>query len=454
MKRSFLVTATCLLFYSITFAQAKYVFFFIGDGMGIGSISITESILSTQQGKHEKQSLSFSSFPIVGIAHTFSASNLVTCSSAAGTALATGNKTRNGRLGVNEEATANFTSIAERFKQQGYKVGITTSVSIDHATPAAFYAHQPSRRMHYEIGKDLCNSNFDFFCGSGFLEPQSKRNGSQENLFDLAHNQGYSTIFNLDEARNSSAQKLIVLQPHSKPVEALPYAIDKDSSDYTLSQITQLAIDKLFNKKGFFLMVEGGKIDWAGHNNDAGAMVGEVIEFSNAVKVALAFLKKYPKETLIVVTADHETGGLSLGASENKPTNNSSLLMQVSSVQNIEKILQRPISFSTLKLKVEKTYGVALSFVEENQLRKWFSSRATQLPTSDTANYSIGRKSNLHKDIARMMSRSQSAIYSTFEHTGSMVPIYAIGSGSELFNGVMDNTEIPKKIIRASRLKW
>ncbi|MGL4364228.1 MAG: alkaline phosphatase [Bacteroidales bacterium] len=453
MKQVFLCIVLSVFYVSIAFAQAKYVFFFIGDGMGVGSVSLTESVLAKKQGKDGKKLLSFSQFPVVGMAHTHSASNLVTCSSAAGTALATGHKTRNGRLGVNEEANVHLTSIAERFKKGGYKVGITTSVSIDHATPAAFYAHQASRKMYYEIGLNLCYSNFDFFCGSGFLLPQGV-DKAHKSLFEVAKEQGYTTAFSLSEARASQGQKMLVFQSPSKPINAFPYALDKDSSDYTLSQVTQLAIDKLFNKKGFFLMVEGGQIDWASHNNDAGAMVGEMVELSDAVEVALSFLKRFPRETLIVLTADHETGGLSLGSSENKPTDIGGLLMQNASIHNLELILRRPVSFNTLRAEVQKTYGVLLDFSEESQLRSWFSSHTKIMPSSDSSHCSIEKASELYKNIARMMSRKQAAIYSSFEHTGAVVPVYAIGAGSQLFNGVMDNTDIPKRIIQATRLRW
>jgi alkaline phosphatase len=368
---------------TLGFAQAKYIFYFIGDGMGFGAVSLTESYLAAKDGKHGSKNLSFSNFPVTGFATTYSENNLVTCSSAAGTALACGSKTRNGRVGVNAEATQNFKSIAYRLKEKGYKVGITTSVSIDHATPAVFYAHQRSRKMYYEIAQDLAKSGFDFFSGAGFVEPQGE-DKLQPSIFPLLEKNGYRVSRSLTECKTSTAQKNILLQAESKPQNAYPYAIDKTSDDYTLRQTTEIAVEKLTNSKGFFLMVEGGKIDWASHDNAAAAMVGEVVELSDAVQVALDFYKKYPKQTLIVVTADHETGGLSVGSSEDNTVNT----LELTTPAAVEAFFM--------------SYGC----------------------------------------------------YSTTHHTGTAVPVYAIGAGSALFSGKMDNTDIPKKIAKAAGVGW
>lgn len=207
---------------------------------------------------------------------------------------------------------------------------------------------------------------------------------------------GYKLSRSLAECKSSAAQKNILLQPESKQQDAYPYAIDKSADDYTLSQTTEIAIDKLMSSNGFFLMVEGGKIDWASHDNDAATMVGEVVELSDAVQTALNFYKKYPTQTLIIVTADHETGGLSVGSGEEKHV-------------NIMNLSQQKMS-------------------------------ATKAAISDTTARSISAKSGSN--------------YSTFGHTGTMVPVYAIGVGSELFSGKMDNTDIPKKIAKAAKITF
>ena len=209
-------------------------------------------------------------------------------------------------------------SVAEKAKKAGKKVGVTTSVSVDHATPAAFYAHQPNRSMYYEIALDLPKANFDFYAGGGFLKPTTTADKKEApSIFPMFEEAGYTIArgYNDYKAKAAVAGKMILIQEEGADTGSLPYAIDSKEGDLTLAQITESAIDFLTKgkNKGFFLMVEGGKIDWACHGNDAATVFHEVADMDNAIKVAYEFYKKHPKETLIVVTADHETGGIALG---------------------------------------------------------------------------------------------------------------------------------------------
>ena len=199
-------------------------------------------------------------------------------------------------------------------------VGIATSVSIDHATPASFYAHVKDRGMYHQIGKDLIAAGFDFYAGSDFLQPENKELSGDQTLYDQCEKAGYTIARGYEDyqAKAGSASKMLLLQTEAasrKDRTALPYAIDRKDGDMTLQDITRAAIDFLSKKDadGFFLMVEGGKVDWACHSNDAATMFREVIDTDEAVKVAYEFYKQHPDETLIVITADHETGGIVLG---------------------------------------------------------------------------------------------------------------------------------------------
>jgi alkaline phosphatase len=454
MKKIFMLTAFALSAV-LAGAQAKYIFLFIGDGMGFGAVTLTEDYLAAQSAnKPGSGTLTFSTFPVTGFSTTYSASSWVTCSAASGTAFACGSKTRNGRIGVNEDATRSFTSIADRLKEKGYKVGVTTSVSIDHATPAAFYAHQPSRSMYYEIAQDLAKSNFDFFSGAGLLSPLGK-DKQQENVFDLIAKNGYTVVRSLSDCRASTAPKLLLLQPEGKPQSAFPYVIDKTGDDYTLAGTTSIAIEKLRSGKGFFLMVEGGKVDWASHDNDAGSMVREVVDLSDAVQVALDFYRKYPKQTLIVVTADHETGGLGVGSSESSSAGIAGLLSQKASVDKLtQRLEEAPLSYSDLKAWIVENMGVAVSYDDEAMLRNLFAQNASPKPSSDDTPCKLKSAKAMGKSIMRMVSAKSGGSYSTFDHTGTMVPVYAIGEGSELFGGKIDNTDIPKKIAKAAKIEW
>lgn len=322
--------------------QAKYVFYFIGDGMGLNQVNTTEMYLGEQQGRIGTEPLCFASFPVAGMATTFSASNSITDSAAGGTALATGVKTYNGAIGVDADKER-VMSVAERAKRAGKKVGVTTSVSVDHATPAAFYGHQPDRSMYYEIALQLPEAGFDFYAGSGFLKPaRTFDKKDAPSIYPIIEQAGYIIARGIDEyqAKAGDADKMVLIQKDGTDASSLPYAIDRNEGDLTLAQITESAIDFLSrdNKKGFFLMVEGGKIDWACHSNDPATMVKEVIDMDNAVRVAYEFYKKHPKETLIVITADHETGGLGLGNS-NYTLNLKSLDCQKQSVDLLSRAL-------------------------------------------------------------------------------------------------------------------
>jgi alkaline phosphatase len=298
--------------------QAKYVFYFIGDGMGVNQVNGTEMYQAElRNGRIGVEPLLFTQFPVATMATTFSATNSVTDSAAAGTALATGKKTYNHAISVGEDKNA-IQTVAEKAKKAGKKVGVTTSVSVDHATPAAFYAHQPDRNMYYEIALDLPKSDFDFYAGGGFLKPTTSFDKKEApSIFPIFEEAGYTVArgYNDYKAKSAKAEKMILIQEEGANPSCLPYAIDRKENDLTLAQITESAIDFLTKgkNKGFFLMVEGGKIDWACHANDAATVFNEVKDMDNAIKVAYEFYKKHPKETLIVVTADHETGGIVLG---------------------------------------------------------------------------------------------------------------------------------------------
>lgn len=174
-KLSFIIVFVFLSILFVQAQQAKYVFYFIGDGMGVNQVLGTEMYRGELEGKIGVTPLLFTQFPYATIATTFSATNGVTDSAAAGTALATGNKTKNGALGVKKDLETKVNSVASWAKNKGCRVGISTSVSVDHATPAAFYAHQGQRSSYYNVGLDLIDANFDFYAGSDFLDPTNKK---------------------------------------------------------------------------------------------------------------------------------------------------------------------------------------------------------------------------------------------------------------------------------------
>lgn len=444
--------------------QAKYVFYFIGDGMGVNQVNGTEMYQAELQGRIGVEPLCFTQFPVASMATTFSATNSVTDSSAGGTALATGHKTYNGAIGLDDQKNR-IVSIAEQAKKAGKKVGVTTSVSVDHATPAAFYAHQASRNMYYEIAQDLTKANFDFYAGAGFLKPTTTYDKKEApSIFPIIEEAGYTIARGYDDflAKAPKANKMVLIQKEGADVNALPYAIDSKPGDLTLSQITESAISFLTknNNKGFFLMVEGGKIDWACHGNDAATAFAEVKDMDNAIRIAYEFYKKHPKETLIVVTADHETGGIALGTGK--------YALNLKALQH-QKMSQEALSASISALRKEKNNHVTweemkallgsemgfwtelpLTWQQERLIRDEFeNSFVKNKVVFEESMYS--KSEPLAARAKEVMNQMAMVNWASGGHSAGYVPVFAIGAGSDLFIGKMDNTEIPKRIAKAAK---
>ncbi len=445
--------------------QAKYVFYFIGDGMGVNQVNGTEMYLADKnENRIGVEPLLFTQFPVASMATTFAATNSITDSSAAGTALSTGVKTYNAAIGVGPDKER-LETVAEKAKKAGRRVGVTTSVSVDHATPAAFYAHQEERDWYYEIATDLPKANFDFYAGGGFLKPTTDKDGkAAPSVFPKFDEAGYVIAkgYNDFKTKSATAKKMILIQEDGKNPSALPYAIDRKADDLTLSQITESAINFLSKdaRKGFFLMVEGGKIDWACHGNDAATAFNEVVDFNDAVKIAYEFYKKHPKETLIVVTADHETGGLGLGARgytlNLKALANQSLSQDELSnaLSDLRKAKNNHVAWEDVKALLSEKMGfwtkLPLTWQQERVLRDEFEISFVQ-------NKAVYEES-LYARTEPLASRAKEVInqialigWTTGGHSAGYVPVYAIGAGSELFQGKMDNTDIPKRIAKAGR---
>lgn len=386
--------------------KAKYIFLFIADGMGTTHVSATESYLSYKAGKLGGEQLLMTQFPYYGMATTHGAVKNVSCSAAAGTAIACGEKVLGGTIGISRDGV-NLKSMAYELKEDGYKVGIFTTVPINHATPAAFYAHNSSRLNYHEISSEIPASGFDFFGGSGFLQFNGKDN-DKESTDAILERGGYTVCYGVEEFRNESVgkDKVVFCQAKNRGKSAGYYVSDGleelgvkstggavEESDATMSEMLELALEYFGDEEPFFIMGEGGIIDWASHENRTMSVIDGVLDFDAAIKVAYEFYKKHPKQTLIVVTSDHETGGMSLGGVK-----------------------------STIKWdKLEK---------------QWIES---------------GKRNILDEEANHELNKSASICWATVKHTGCDVPVYAIGVGAEAFIGKMDNTEFKGKILRENK---
>ncbi len=443
--------------------KAKYVFYFIGDGMGVNQVNGTEMFLAEKEGCIGVKPLNFTQFPVINFATTYSKYNSVTCSAAAGTALATGTKTKNGTIGMNSLRKGPLYSVAVQARKAGKKVGIATSVSIDHATPAAFYAHQPDRGMYYEIATDLPETGFDLYAGAGFLQPENKKDSAAPVIYDVFRDSGYVLARGAEEfsAKAGNASKIVFIQQEGADKGSLPYAIDRKAGDLTLAQITGNAIDFLSreNKNGFFLMVEGGKIDWACHNNDAATIFNEIADMAEAVQKALDFYQKHPDETLIVITADHETGGISLGTGayalnlkvlEHQKASEEELTAKIKALR---KEKNNKVSWEDIRTLLTGNLGfwdaVRLSDKQERELREVYEeSFKGQEVKLEKSLYSSNEP--MAGKAIRMLNKMALVGWTSGGHSAGVVPVYAIGAGAQLFQGKLDNTDIPRKIAEAA----
>lgn len=433
MKRIFGVFVLLLVATSVFCGNPKYIFYFIGDGMGPSHVLGTEMYLGELQGVIGRpQKLCFTQFPHSAFVTTYSASNGVTDSAASGTALATGTKTKNGRIGVDTEGNDIY-SVAWAAKEAGMAVGIATTVCINHATPGAFYAHNISRNNYHEIAQWMLTADYDFYAGG-----DAKCNDAQrEELYDKARDNGYTIArgYSDYQAKADEAKKMMLYQ--KEVAEVIPYTIDRTSDDLTLAQITEAGIDFLYDKKkeGFFMMVEGGKIDYASHSDDVATVFHEVLDFNAAIEVAYEFYKKHKEETLIIVTADHETGGLVLGYKGDYSLNLKELQHQKVSIDVLKEILHA---------QGETTWGEIAKTVKENT--------GMDIRDSHPADEAVTITHELANKVAWEaiydLYRKAAISWASGNHSGTFVPLFAIGEEADEFHGVMDNTDIPKTISR------
>lgn len=325
--------------------KPKNVIIMIGDGMGVAQVFSG----LTANGGH----LFLDNFKCVGFSKTQSADNYITDSAAGGTALSTGQKTYNGAIGVNTDTVA-IKTLLEMAEEKHMATGLVSTSAITHATPASFIAHQGSRGSYEDIAADFLKTDIDVFIGGGYKH-FAQRADKRDLTKDLQQ-KGYQVLRNMDEIAKVKSGKLAGLTADEHN-EVYP----KRKMDLPVSTATALNILGQ-NKNGFFIMVEGSQIDWGGHANNTIYVVNEMLDFDRAIGKALEFAAK-DGETLIIVTADHETGGMAITGGD-------------------------------------------------------------------------------------MASGKVRAAFSSGDHSAVMVPVFAYGPGAENFTGIMENTDIPKKIMK------
>ena len=499
MKRITALLLAALLLMSLGFAageqalpkQPRYVFFFIGDGMGSAQATAAQYLSGTgDKAGNEKPvpaSLSFTRFPVLGLMNTLDAVGLTPDSASAATSMATGKKTLSGTInmgfkeggkGPEPDKDKPFMIITEYAKEAGMKIGVISSVSLDHAMPAAFYAKSAKRSAYYDIAvQGLSGQVLDFLAGGGFLQPTGEDNGRKD-VLEIAGENGF-TILNTNEdiqAIGPGSGRVLAISPELRDGRrAMEYEIDRlagGAVNLSLAQMTAAGIRNLENnEKGFFMMVEGGKIDWACHANDAATAVWDVCALADAVGEAVTFAEKHPDETLIVVTGDHETGGMRIGrAQTGSDVHMEYLLGQKLSYTAMDAILDDmasdQASYDDVMAAIQENYGLTrqagqpLSLTAQEIASLSAAYTFGMLPgaqregeTWDAQAPLYGGYNPLSVTASHILASKAGISFSSFSHTGISLPVYAMGVGAEQFGGSYDNTGIFSRFLSVMGLR-
>ena len=460
----------------------KYVFLFIGDGMSYPQIQSTADYLGAlededyflaQPSLDDNQGavldgpsyLNFMNFEAAGSAVTYDSNSFAPDSASTATSISTGHKTYSGSINVDETGTVAYETIAEKLKDQhDWKIGIITSVNLNHATPAAFYAHQASRSSYYEIGLELIDSGFDYFAGGALLSPNGSE-GNRTDLYQLAEQAGYNVVKTQAEAEQVTDGPVILVDEHLADADAMAYELDRTDDMWSLANYVEKGIEVLENENGFFMMCEGGKINWACHANDAASTIHDTAALADAVQVAIEFAAEHPDETLILVTGDHETGGLTIGfAGTDYDTYLTLLESQKISYAKYDSdyvagYQENKTSFETVLKDIETLFGLkvegaegdklVLTEYELEQLRAAYEKSINGVATSeyDQKEYVLyGTYEPLSVTITHIINNKSGISFTSYSHTGLPVAVLAEGVGAEVFNGYYDNTEIYNKL--------
>ena len=460
----------------------KYVFLFIGDGMSYPQIQSTSDFLGALEDKDYWQAqpslddnkgakldgpeyLNFMNFEAAGSAVTYDSNSFCPDSASTATSISTGHKTYSGTINMSEDYKTAYETIAEKVHQQlGMKVGVISSVNLNHATPAAFYAHQASRNDYYEIGLELIESGFEYFSGGALLKPTGS-DGDQEDLYALAEEAGYTVVKTQAEAQKVTEGPVIIVDEHLADGDAMAYELDRTDDMWSLADHVEKGIQVLDNDKGFFMMCEGGKIDWACHANDAASAIQDTKALADAVQVAIDFAKEHPDETLILVTGDHETGGLTIGfAGTDYDTYLDLLKNQKISYAKFDSdyvaaYKENKTSFEDVMKDVEKLFGLktqgkegdklVLTDYELSQLKAAYekSINGTAASEYEQEEYVLyGTYEPLSVTLTHIINNKSGVSFTSYSHTGLPVAVLAQGVNAEVFNGYYDNTDIFNKL--------
>jgi len=438
--------------------DVKYIFYMIGDGMGLSVIAATEYYKAAVNGKVGTEPLNFHYFPVASYATAYNAEREISDSGSSGTALATGQKTAPGHIGTDANGNP-LTNLSEVMSKDGRQIGIITSAKINDATPSVFYGHQPSRSNYMKLVEELTDSPYAFIAGNTFY---CSGKAEKEKMLDLIRSKK-TLIRSLDEYETAKDKAdRIVFVPTGKSHFKL--AINRRDSDgsTTLSECLKTTIDFLEAKdklgKGFFIMAEGGEIDHTAHKNDMAATIKETIDFEDAVAVAIEFYNRHPEETAILVVSDHDTGGACMiGKEYSKYTLLNYQTSDISAIASefAKKFKKNPdISWEEYKQFMSERTGmwgkIKVEQKDEKKIKSIYESTIGKGNLDYKSDeYKYGVIPAVIKETFKAYNRYAGFTWGHNSHTACYVPVFYQGPQPELFRGPLDNTsffEILKKV--------
>ncbi len=423
-------------------SSPKNIIMIVGDGMGPAYTTAYRYFNDNPETSIIEQTV-FDRH-LVGMSSTYPAavSGYVTDSAAAATALATGVKSYNGAIGVDVNKKS-VETVLEWAKKQGKKTGIVVTSQVNHATPASYLAHNESRRNYNAIADDYIDEGIkaDVILGGGW-QYFIRDDRNLVNEFQLA---GFHYLDNF--------QDLSAL-PQQKPVLGLfadiglPWALD-DSNEFRLSSMTKAATKQLKNAQGYFLLVEGSQIDWAGHSNDIASAMAEMNDLAKTIEYLEQYVAKNP-DTLVVLTADHSTGGFTIAANGKYKWDPTVLRTMQRSPQKIAEHLTT--TDITIK-EASKQFNFAVTQAEVNLLQQAKEQSSEHLVDFYGLNTMAQEKqikpsieTTIYIAVKKLIDKRTNSGWTSSGHTAIDVPVFAFGKSSELFKGKIDNTDIANKI--------
>ena len=434
-----LLLAVFAVFSAFAGKPAKYVFLMIGDGMGPEFCRLYMS---------QYPDSNFSKFAQRIPTGTNNVFGKTTDSAASGTALASGFKTYNGAIGVDKDRKPH-SSLARRLQARDWKIGIISSVGINDATPGAHFGVRNSRKERAGIIADMIASQFDFFGISIVLKPAEFKDGD---LNKALRRGGYTVVKGAQLATLKPGNKNVVISDTHARLKA-------DKKYPTLAAVTAKAAELLSaDNNSFFIMVEGGAIDHCNHRNDHAFALREMIEFDAAIGEALKFAEKHPEETLIIVTADHDTGGTKISdiSKYNKDNYLKQLVTSPALTDMVVKMKKKNASADEMKQAVLKAFSITdLSADEAARLdsacKQFIAGKSTK-GDKLAASMGYGKYNPLIIEAMRIRDNRNGFVYTSFSHTPVKVTTFVKGAGAENFKVPQENSDIPHRIAAAAGL--